>query len=424
MIAALRALGEDAGVRWLVLGRLLALAGAPLTLWLALTQLSDAERALYLIAVNVAAIGPLLETGPGTLVVQFAARGAEAAGAVRGLAQRWYAGAAIVVWLVVGLGGLVWIRGAAGFRLDGLFGIWTLLTLSVSGYIALVPALCLREGSTGRVAIQRLRAAQAALTLLLLVGGLWSGFGFESAALAAFGALLLALRFVGRAPATSPVRGRHEAQDIVAVQHYMTRQHRSAWTWIALWAAPQALTPLVWRVASPEVAGVLGVHVGLAVAPTMLAVAWMHARFPSFGQLAATGSLVEFDATVRRATVQAVSVFLVAGGALIGFIVVLRQLLPTDAASRLSVVLTLLLLVGSLVLLLLQAMLAWLRAFTEEPLAIPVVIASGLALIGGSWGAVRGGALGSGVGHALGSTVGFLLVAFLFARARAARTSH
>lgn len=424
VISALRALGEDAGVRWLVLGRLLALAGAPITLWLALTRLTDAERALYLIAVNVASIGPLLETGPGTLVVQYAARGGEVAVSILRLARRWYARAAAVVLVVVGLGGLFWLRGGDALQLDAVMVVWALLALSVAGYVVLVPALCLLEGGEGRVPVQRLRATQAALTLALLVGGLWSQRGYEAAALAAFGALVLALSFVGRHRPTPSAASRHRYADLVAIEHYMERQRRSALTWLALWAAPQALTPLVWRVASPEVAGVVGIHVGLALAPAMLAMAWMHARFPSFGRLAATGSRESFDAAVRRATSQAVSVFLATSAVLIGFIIALRTFLPVEGAHRLSVALTLLLLVGSLALLLVQAMLAWLRAFTEEPLTIAVSVAAGLALLGGSLGALEGDAIGSGLGHALGSVVGFVIVAAAFNRARTARLSE
>lgn len=420
MLAALRALREDAGVRWLVAGRVLTLAGAPLTLWLALTELDDAARAVYLIAVSVATLGPLFEIGPGTLVVQLAVRGPTMAERVRQLASRWYGTAAITVAVFAGIGGGLWVAGRAALHSTTFIAWWALLSLSAAGYVLLVPSLCIEEGSAGRVAVQRLRAQQAALTLILLSGGLVVGAGLPAAALAALGALVLAWRFIRGASSRLDDTGMTSGRDASLSLGYPRRQNRSAMIWLALWAAPQALTPLVYRSADPATAGIVGVHVGLALAPAMLAVAWLHARFPSFGALAATGAIDDFDSAVGHALRQSLSAFALAATGLVCFVLFVQRFLPS-VGIKLSLSLVLLLLVGSLVFLLIQAMLAWLRAFAEEPLAGSVAVAAVLALAGGAVGASYGGAVGSGIGHAIGSVVGFSVVTIGFSMARATR---
>lgn len=420
IFSALRALREDAGVRWLLAARVLTLAGAPLTLWLALTKLDDAARAVYLIAVSVATLGPLFEMGPGTLVVQLAVRGPVMAARIRQLARRWYGTAAAVVAVLAGAGGAAWIAGGAALQRSSFTAWWLLLSLSAAGYVLLVPSLCIEEGSAGRVAVQRLRSRQAALTLVLLSGGLVVRAGLPAAALAALGVLLLSWHFVRNSSRPHHVVGEPTGHGVELSLDYSRRQNRSAITWLALWAGPQALTPLVYRAADAATAGIVGVHVGLALAPAMLAVAWLHARFPSFGALATTGAIDEFDTAVGHALRQAVSAFALAAGGLVCFVLLVQRFLPS-AGDKLSLPLVLLLLVGSLAFLLMQAMLAWLRAFAEEPLTWSVALAAVLALVGGAVGASRAGALGSGLGHAVGSLLGLSVVTIGFSVARTMR---
>lgn len=424
MLTALNALREDLGVRWLVVARLLALAGAPVTLWLALTRLDDAARGVYLVAVSVATIGPLFETGPGTLVVQFAARGPAEAARIRRVAGRWYTIAAGGVAILAGAGGVWWVGGRTALDDASFTAWWSLLAFSASGYVLLVPSLCLEEGAAGRVAVQRLRARQAVLTLVLLSGGLSVDVGLPAAALAALGVLLLSWHFVRKTHRPTAESRATADGELDASHGFAPRQNRSAVTWLALWAAAQALTPLVYRAADPATAGIVGVHVGLALAPMMIAVAWLHARFPAFGALASAGLIDDFDAAVGRALRQSASAFVLLAACLMCFVLLVQRVLP-DVGEKLSPALVLLLLVSSLVLLLIQAMLAWLRAFAEEPLAGSVAAAAGLALAGGGIGAAHHGVVGSGIGHAIGSLVGLSVVIIHFIGARAAiRATH
>lgn len=79
------------------------------------------------------------------------------------------------------------------------------------------------------------------------------------------------------------------------------------------------------------------------------------------------------------------------------------------------------LLVGNLVIVVFQAMLAWFRAFADERFCTQVVIACGAMAIGGAGGAALGGAMGAAAGYA---AVGVIVVSILgagFARLRVQR---
>ena len=62
----------DAGVRATAASRIIALAGAPLTLYLAATRLPPNDQGWYFVAINIVAFAQVCELGLGTIIVQFA----------------------------------------------------------------------------------------------------------------------------------------------------------------------------------------------------------------------------------------------------------------------------------------------------------------------------------------------------------------
>jgi hypothetical protein len=71
-LRALVFLFRDAGVRATVASRAIALAGAPVTLYLAATRLPPDDQGWYFVAINIVAFAQLCELGLGTIIVQFA----------------------------------------------------------------------------------------------------------------------------------------------------------------------------------------------------------------------------------------------------------------------------------------------------------------------------------------------------------------
>ncbi|MCC7194301.1 MAG: hypothetical protein IT356_01965 [Gemmatimonadaceae bacterium] len=420
MTGLLRQALADRSVRWLAAARVVALAAAPVSLYLLVTRQPLSARGFYLIAINLVALAQLFETGVGTLVVQCAARAGPAdLGYVRGAADEWFTRAAFFFLAIAGVvGSYVLATGASSATVAFLLP-WGAVVALTTVYIRLVPLICLREGAGGVEAVQRMRAVQAAAVAAATMLGLRFGSGIAAAAWASVAQLGVAALFVvaWRAELPSPTASAGSAR----AESYRREQGRSAQVWLALWLAPQVLTPATMYLHGASAAGDVGLHVALALAPPVLSVAWMHARYPRLGALVASGNLHRFDHTARHSLVQALWVFGASSIALLVLAIVGPHLLPFLAGRVLSAPMLITLLAGTLMLVVMQAMLAWFRAFGDERLARPVVVACAAMGAGAISGSAIGGALGASLGF---SSVGVVVTAILgagFFRLRAQR---
>ena len=441
----LRAFASDAGVRATAASRVIALAGAPVTLYLAATRLPPGEQGWYFVAVNLVAFAQLCELGLGTIVVQFSSHewprlrwgrdggldgdpsARDSIGALLGSATRWFGLAAVVLFLLAGIGGaLIFGAGLSGSR-TGFAVFWIGFVALTALYLLVIPFVCVAEGCGDLVAVQRMRAWQAAAIIIALWTGIVSAGPLAAAWLASAAQLLVAagwlfrrhrglLRSTRSLPAvlTGSVTG--------LTRRYRAEQLRSAQLWIAIWAAPQLLAPMLLRLRGGDEAGRLGVTLAVATAPLTLAVAWLHGRYPSFGALVAEGKTREFDALARRAALEAVSVFGATCLMLTGIVLALPFALPALAARFLSPVSLLALMAGNLAGLLLQAMAAWLRAFRDEGISAPIIGgAAAVVTSSGIAGALGGAQLMCGVFAVSALLIALPIAVVHFVRVRSER---
>jgi hypothetical protein len=392
----LRAYAGDAGVRATAVARMIALAGAPITLYLAATRLPPNEQGWYFVAINIVAFAQLCELGLGTIIVQFAShewprlrwgRGGGLVGdpsardsiaALLVTATRWFRAAALVLFLVAGIGGTLIFGGNLGGSRLGFAVFWCGFVSLTALYLLAIPFICVSEGCGDLVAVQRMRAWQAAAILLALWTGIVASGPLAAAWLAATAQFLVAVawlfarhRGLLRSPRTLPALLLEGVKGLA--NRYRTEQARSAQLWIALWVTPQLLAPVLLRMRGGDEAGRLGVTLAVATAPLTLAIAWLHGRYPSFGAMVAEGRTREFDALARRATVEAASVFVATCVMLTGVVSLLPHLLPAFAMRFLPPASLVALMAGNFGGLLLQAMAGWLRAFRDEAIAVPIV---------------------------------------------------
>ena len=406
------------------------LVGAPVSRYLAATRLRPDLQGYYFVGVNIVALAQLFELGLGTIIVQFAshewprlrwsARGGlegdpiarDAVNALLLAALRWYAWAAIALFVLAGGGGLLAYGSAFGRELWSFVVLWGGFAVITALYLLTIPFICVAEGCGDLVAVQRMRAWQAAAVLIALWTGIvWAG-PLAAAWLAATAQLLVAIgwlviRHSGllSAPRSLPAHLLDRSQGLPA--QYRAEQKRSAQFWLALFLMPQLLAPILLRVRGGDDAGRLGITLAIAIAPLTLSVAWLHGRYPSFGALIAARRTTEFDALARRATGEAVVVFLAGALCLAAAAVrLLPHFVPAMAVRILPLGYLTALFCGSLASLLIQAMAGWLRAFRDEGFAAPVVAgATGVVLVSGICAAV-GGVRFMVVGFAL-TNIGF-----------------
>lgn len=405
----------DAGVRATAASRIIALAGAPLTLYLAATRLPPNDQGWYFVAINIVAFAQVCELGLGTIIVQFAShewprlrwgRGGglegdpsarDSVAALLVAATRWFGAAAIALFLIAGVGGALILGSNINGSHFGFAVLWCGFVSLTALYLLVIPFVCVAEGCGDLLAVQRMRAWQATAILVALWTGILVSGPLTAAWLAATAQFLVAAvwlfarhRGMLRAPRTLPALLMESVKG--TARRYRTEQARSAQLWIAMWATPQLLAPVLLRMRGGDEAGRLGVTLAVATAPLTLAIAWLHGRYPSFGALVAGGKTREFDALARRAATEAATVFAAVCVLLTGVVLLLPHVLPVFAMRFLPPLSLLALMAGNFAALLLQAMAGWLRAFRDEEIATPIVGGAAAIIVSSAVAGTLGGA--------------------------------
>ena len=170
-------------------------------------------------------------------------------------ATRWFGGAAIVLFVVAGIGGVLILGARMGGSWIGFALFWCGFVSLTALYLLAIPFICVSEGCGDLLAVQRMRAWQAAAILLALWTGIVASGPLAAAWLAAAAQFLVAAiwlfarhRGLLRAPRTLPALLVDGVKGLA--NHYRVEQTRSAQLWIALWVAPQLLAPVLLRIAA------------------------------------------------------------------------------------------------------------------------------------------------------------------------------
>jgi hypothetical protein len=413
---SLKVLLSDPAVRWLALARAAQLAMAPLILWLALVRLSDEGRALYGIVANIALLGSVFEQGPGTILAQIASHLPPAS--LRSLmaeAVRWYRRVALMVLIVVLVIGLLGLR--SRFALPGAVFLpaWCALSFLVATYLPLIPSITVREGNGATIVVQRMRALQSLVSGVVTVVALTANMPLIAGIGVAATQLAVAVLFSHQAARLADAE---TGIALEAANRFRRERGRSLFVWLALWGAPQLVTPLVVIASGAAAAGPIAIGMALTLAPFVMAMAWLQGRYASFGAHVASGDVKSLERDTQDATRHALLVFTMLALVVLGIQALLSWWRPVLSERILSSVGLILLLLAHAAMLLIQAMLAWARAFAEETLAHAGVAACVLMAVGAAFGAVVNGALGAAMGYMLGSLVGLLAVTIHFTSLR------
>lgn len=377
---ALRAAGLDSPVTLVLLTRAVQLAAAPVTLWMVATRRPLAEQGLYFILWNAQALTQLLELGVGNLLVHIA--GHESArlkltkgGSITGDegartrllgaladAQRWYLRFAMWFVLLVGTGGALIFRPASRDDAGSFVVPWLITIGFTAAYFTLIPRLCTIEGSGGLIPVQRMRLVQVTLASVLHWFVLWRWGALWAVAAFAATHLVVARGWLrARYPLLTP-------GDLSASGEFAGVQRRSAMTWLALWAGPQVITPVVLLTQGAAAAGQVGMSLAIAMAPTVLAGALLQARYPRYAQELSRSGGTGLRALALRASVQATVLALSGLAAAALVVALLPRYLPLLAERMLGPTALVLLGVTSLAWLLTQSYSSYLRAWRREPL--------------------------------------------------------
>jgi len=424
----LRRGGIDRAVGWVIVGRSWALVAGPLTIFLIGTRLSAAEQGYYYTYSNILSLAMLFELGLGGWITRFASyefaklhwtEEGKLAGdsvaqrrlsSILRFAVRWYAGAALLVFVVIFPAGFLFFKSQPGSEAVGWLLPWLLVVAVGSCNAVLAPFFSLLEGCGLVAQMARLQFFRAISGNLAFWSSLLIGLGLLSAPiLGAAGIICSAFYLLARrrlfvrlwqseVPAATSFQWKRELLPL---------QWRTAVTFAAGYLAWQTANPILFRLAGPEEAGKLGMSLNLCTMIQAFGMAWLNTKVPRMSGLLAQGDKKALDALFSRSFLQAMLVVALGGITLLLASIALR-LVNNSLSGRLLAPMQIgLLLLSTLASTAQIALVLYVRTYKQEPF-VGQMIALGIAmpivcyLTGLTWGATGMLAGMTGVNMVLG----------------------
>lgn len=389
----------DRAVSFAVLGKLWGMGAGLVTALLVATYFTPEVQGYYYTFLSVLALQVFAELGLGTVISTYASHewsklslnpdgriegDPEALSRLHSLARfawRWYLVAAVLVTVILVVGGGIFF-GAKGWGDVTLWGgPWFLLCLVTGVNLACLPIWALLEGCNQVAAVYAYRLVQAVASSLVAWlaisggAGLWvSGLvGISVAMVFVFTAWrryhVLVRQLIGEPPRAGVLNWR---SDILPMQW------RISVSWISGYFAFALFTPVLFHFQGAVVAGQMGMTWTLLSALTALATAWVAPKAPVFGMLIAQHAYAELNRMFWRLLWSVAS--MTAAGALMvwGVVYAVNQMGHPYAGRMLSPTTTAYFLLGTFAQVMTLPMAAYLRAHKKEPL-LGVSVATGLA---------------------------------------------
>lgn len=320
---------------------------------------------------------------------------------------RWYFAASLLFVVGVGIAGHVFFSNAHDFG-QSWQGPWWAVVAFAAIQLWLMPLLCILEGCNQVVELNRFRLAQtiaeAAVVWLFLVfgGGLWVAVASISTKVLS-SVLFLTYRY--RTFIASVLRG--AGTEVIDWKlEVWPMQWRLAAQATTNYLVFSMFTPVMFHFQGPKLAGQMGMTLQIIGVIQMMASAWLQARSPRFGMLAAQRNFGELDVLWGRAFRWSMTFIIAASLAFLFGLILLRTFDVPLAERVLSPMPVALFLLAYTFMQVSGCWATYLRAHAKEPFLLVGVtggILNGLLLL----------IFGSRYG-AEGAATGFLITAAVF----------
>ena len=328
--------GIDRAVFFSNAGQMLRLVTGPITMVLVLRHLTPEIQGYYYAFAGVVAMQVFLEMGFSQNILQFASHECAKlkftpAGTLEGdpvaysrlvslarLAFRYYAVAALIFLVVVGIGGHVFFTLSAHKQMDGHTaavawqGAWWMIAVAAAGVLAINPAWSLLQGCNQVATVAKYNFWAALGVFLANAIALISGAGIYVSAIGAMTGLIIAVGYLfwrWRAffrqflepPRHGHVSWRHEIWPF---------QWRIAVSWMSGYFVFDIINPIAFYFCGAVEAGRLGMSLQLVRIIANVALQWIYTKAPQFGMLVARRAWAELDTLWRRSTIQVFAFYL------------------------------------------------------------------------------------------------------------------
>jgi hypothetical protein len=377
-----------------IIGRLWTVVTGPVTILLLTSVFTPVLQGFFFTFLSLIAIRTLAEMGLGQVIIVRIARASvdgagdkygEPEGRIRGItrfAARWFAGAGAVVGLVLSTAGTAFLYSrSADLSLEEWLLPWLALCVLVAFDIAITGFLFVLEGAGFVRNVYFCRMVRNILNSIILWVCVFADTQLWCMSLALAVSVAWTVCFITR------VGGRFVAmlfqkraeRDLDWRTDILPSQWRLAVSNISEYAIVFTLTPIVYYLYGPVLAGQVGVTWQLAASVTATAGSVVAAKFPEFSRLVAAGAIWELDRlTISTAITSILLCFI--GAVALGLGVLFLDVEGYALASRLMPLSwTIILLVGVLIWHLNLPIVSYLRAHGGDPF-LPVNLA-GAALM-------------------------------------------
>ena len=315
--------GVDRAVFFSNAAQLLRLVTGPITMALVLKFLTPEIQGYFYAFAGVVAMQVFLEMGFSQNILQFAAHefsklhftaehtiAGDAVAKSRlislgRLAFGYYAAAALIFLLAVGVGGHIFFT-ISGQHNVHWQGAWWLIAVTAALALAINPAWSLLQGCNQIAVVAKFNfwAALASFTVNALA--LIAGAGIYASALGAAFSLLFSVGYL-------VWRWRHFLRQFLArPQHGEVSWAKEIWpfqwriavSWMSGYFVFDLINPIAFYFCGPVAAGQLGMSFQLIRMISNVALQWIYTKAPRFGMLVAQRAWGELDALWRRSTAQ------------------------------------------------------------------------------------------------------------------------
>jgi O-antigen/teichoic acid export membrane protein len=326
--------GVDRAVFFSNAAQMMRLITGPITMTLVLRYLTPEIQGYFYAFAGIVAMQSFLELGFSQNILQFASHeyaklhfteSRELEGDLEALSRiislgrlafGYYAVAAVIFWVAVGIGGQIFFTISAHHETTthavAWRGAWWLIVTMAALSLAVNPARSLLDGC-GQVALNAKFGFLAALAnfaanALALIGGA----GIYVAAISAACSLLFTLAYMGLC------WRKFFAQFLTRPQHGQISwwheiwpfQWRIAVTWMSGYFIFDVVSPIAFYFCGAVEAGRLGMSLQLVRMVYNVAMTWIFTKMPRFGMLVGARAWQELDILWRQSTLQSFSFFL------------------------------------------------------------------------------------------------------------------
>jgi hypothetical protein len=381
------------------------IAGVGTTILLPLF-LSPTEQGFYYTFTSVLALQVFFELGLNHVLTQLAAHSAahlkltpngrldgdprslRAIHSLLKLSQRWNAVMATLFVAVLLAGGTYFFDSRGTLPVEEWIGAWVALSIATAINLMLSAQLAVCEGIGDIADVARLRLKQSLIGNVILWAFLMLGQGLNSAvAVPLTSAVLTAwwlwrrhsLRGIRLEMARNPYAG---SGDYDWFRDIFPLQWKIALSWVSGYIIFSFMTPLVFAIQGPVVAGRLGLALTIFSAISIVGISWVSAKVPVFAAHIARHERPALNALFDQQFWRSITFTIICCLVMVMTLLIVGHFLP-QAADRLPTFLSVLMLsVVTLANTMIFAMAIYMRAHKKEPLLAQSLVTALLIGIG------------------------------------------